>query len=245
MKLITILIAGLSAVGCTASFNPTSMEERLWGGEKVFTDLDLARIEQLKPQLPAPFRLAIAPPLTNDYRLPQEMEGEREAIQAFAAELRKTGVVSDVIVLPKMLLGSSMSGRHTHDYFKAVRVASARVQADAVLIMSSVTDVSSFVNPLAILDVTLVGMVVVPGHHKEALTIIEGMVMDNRNEYLYWVGSAQGTGSTIGTLAHVNAESAARPSRVAALQAFGAALVRDANVLKGRPPGATYSTPGR
>lgn len=245
MKLIPILLTALSAVGCSASFNVAQMEERQWGGEKVFTDMDLARIEQLRPQLTVPFRLAVAPPLYEDWRTPQQLEGELAAIQAWGAELKKSGLVSEFIVLPKMLLGTPLGGRHTHDYFKAVRVASARVQADAVLLLSSVTDVSSYVNPLCILNATIVGCYVVPGHHKAALTIVEGLVMDNRNEFLYWTGSAQARGSTMGPAALIDEEDAIRESRTSALKAFGEALARDAQAFKPGPPGAKYPTQGR
>ncbi len=245
MKLLPVYFAALSAVGCSASFNVAKMEERQWGGEKVFTDMDLARIEQLRPQLTVPFRLAVAPPLYEDWRTPQQLEGELQAIQAWGAELKKSGLVSEFIVLPKMLLGTSFGGRHTHDYFKAVRVASARVQADAVLLMSSVTDVSSYVNPLCILNATLVGCYIVPGHHKAALTIIEGLVMDNRNEFLYWTGSAQARGTTMGPAALIDEEDAIRESRTSALKAFGEALARDVRAFKPGPPGSRYPTQGR
>ena len=245
MKLLPILCAALSAVGCSASFNVAKMEARQWGGEKVFTDMDLARIEQLRPQLTLPFRLAVAPPLYADWRSPQQLEGELAAIQAWGADLKKSGLVSEFIVLPKLLLGSSFGGRHTHDYLKAVRVAAARMQADAVLLLSSVTDVSSYVNPLCILNATIVGLYVAPGHHKAALTIIEGIVMDNRNEFLYWTGSVQARGSTMGPAALIDEDDAIRESRTAALKAFGEALTRDAQAFKPGPPGAKYPTQGR
>jgi hypothetical protein len=243
VKTLTIVLVALAAVGCVPSYNPAQMQERQWGGEKVFTDLDLARIEQLRPQLPSPFRLAIAPPMVNDYGQPAETEGEHEALLAFAAELRKAGVVSDAIVLPRLLVDATA---RRDGYFQAVRGAAARVQADAVLLMSSVTDVSSYANPLAILDVTLVGMMVVPGHHKGALTILEGVVMDNRNEYVYWTGSVRGHGSAMGTLAHVNEDTAIQEARVEALRRFGERLAGDApTAFRPLPSGGRYATPGR
>jgi rhombotail lipoprotein len=243
MKILPILLAALSAVGCSASFNPRAMEERQWGGEKFFTDDDLRRIEQLRPQLTPPIRLAIAPPMY-EYGSP-EQDGEREAIEAWSAELKKTGLVKEVILLPKILLGTPSQGRHTHDYFKAVRVAAARVQADAVLLMSSVTDVSSYLNPLSILDLTIVGIYVAPGHHKDAMTIVEGIVMDNRNEYVYWTGSAKATGTTTAPLVYIDKDDAIRKSRVAALKAFGERLAANANAFKPVPPGERYDSPGK
>jgi rhombotail lipoprotein len=243
MKILPVLLAALSAIGCSASFSARALEERQWGGEKFFTDDDLKRIEQLRPQLTPPIRLAIAPPLY-EHGSP-EQEGEREAIEAWSAELKKSGLVKEVILLPNVLLGTPSQGRHTHDYFKAVRVAAARVQADAVLVMSSVTDVSSYLNPLSILDLTVVGTYLVPGHSKDALTIVEGIVMDNRNEYVYWTGSARATGTTTAPLALIDRDDAVRRSRVAALKAFGERLTANVSSFKPVPPGERYDSPGK
>ncbi|HEX7896644.1 MAG TPA: hypothetical protein VF950_02720 [Planctomycetota bacterium] len=243
MKILPVLLAALSAVGCSASFNPREMQDRLWGGEKFFTDDDLRQIEQLRPQLTPPIRLAIAPPMY-EYGAP-ELDGEREAIEAWGAELKKSGLVKEVILLPKVLLGTPSQGRHAQDYFKSVRVAAARVQADAVLLLSSVTDVSSYLNPLAILDLTIAGIYVAPGHSKDAMTIVEGIVMDNRNEYVYWTGSARATGTTTAPLVYVDEENAIRRSRVAALKAFGERLAANVDAFKPVPPGERYHSPGK
>jgi hypothetical protein len=243
MKILPVLVAALSAVGCSATFAPSEMSERLWGGEKLFTDQDLQRIEQLKPQLTIPFKLAIAPPLREDWT--GEQEGEREAILAWGDALKKTGLIREVVLLPRMLLGTPLTGRHTHDYFKAVRVAAARVQADAVLLLSSVSDTSSYVNPLCVLNATVVGLWVAPGHHTDALTIVEGVLMDNRNEYVYWTGTAQGEGGTVAAAMNIDDADAVRRSRVAALKAFGARLAAEAGAFKPVPPGERYHSPGK
>jgi hypothetical protein len=245
MKTLPILLAALSAIGCSASFNAKAMESRQWGGEKVFTDADLQKIEQLRPQLAIPFRLAVAPPLYGELWAAGELDGERDALRAWGDALKATGIVSEVIVLPRMLIGASVGGRPAQDYFKAVRIAAARVQADAVLLLSSVTDTSSYVNPLCILDAAVIGLYLAPGHHTAALTLVEGIVMDNRNEYLYWIGSTQGRGSTTGPALMLHAEDAVRESRTAALKAFGEALIRDAQAFKPGPPGTKYPTQGR
>jgi hypothetical protein len=243
MKILPALLAALSAIGCSASFNRAEMESRQWGGEKVFTDDDLRRIEQLRPQLTPPIRLAVAPPM-REYGTP-ELDGEREAVEAWGAELKKSGLVREVIFLPNMLLGSPPHGRHAPDYLKAVRVAAARVQADAVLLMSSVTEVSAYLNPLSILNLTVAGIWIAPGHHREAMTILEGIVMDNRNEYVYWTGSAQATGTTTAPLAYIDDADAIRRSRVAALKAFGERLVANVEAFKPAPPGERYHSPGK
>jgi hypothetical protein len=242
-KLLAILPA-LAAVGCSASFDRAAMSEQLWEGEKVFTDLELARIEQLKPQLPSPFRLAVAPPLREDWHGPRLTETARPDVATWFEPLVTSGAVSEVIVLPRMLLGP-VSGRPAADYYKAVRVAAARVQADAVLLLSTVTEVDDYANPLAILDWTGIGVCVFPGHHYDALTLVEGIVMDNRNEYIYWTGAAEGLGTTSGTLVGIDPADAVRESRRNALRSLAELLGKEAVRLKAGPPGPRYGTPGR
>jgi hypothetical protein len=233
----------LAAAGCASGFNRAAMQEKLWDGKPVFTDEDVRRIEQLKPQLSVPFRLAVAPPLHPGWCAP-ETEGETEEILAWGERLKKEGVVSEFVLIPRMLFG--LKPTHPHEgYLKAARAAAARCRADALLVLSSVTDVDRYVNPLAVLNLTLVGMVVVPGHHREALTILEGVVLDNRNEYLYFTASAEGTGSTIAPLANIDERDAIRRSRRQALRSFGDALAREAGRVRLVPPGPRYETPGR
>src|SRR5436190_1151978 len=118
-----------------------------------------------------------------------------------------------------------------------------RLQEDAVLILRSLTDTDTYVNPLAVLDVTIVGMFLIPGHHADALTIVEGLVIDNRNQFLYFAASAEGTGSTLGPLAVVEKRDAVGESRRNALRAFGETLVKEAGRARSFVPGPRYDTP--
>src|SRR6185369_13525339 len=148
------------------------------------------------------------------------MEGERDEILAWGEKLKKEGIVSELLMIPNMLMDLGVT-RNGASYVKAVRVAAARLQADAVLFLRSVTDTESYANPLAVLDCTIVGMFLVPGHHREALTILEGMIIDNRNQFLYFASSAEGTGSATAPLAMFDARDAIAESRRNALRAFG------------------------
>jgi len=150
--------------------------------------------------------------------------------------------VSAFMIIPRMLIDASP--QHGGGV-KAIRMAAARMQADAVLIMRSVTDVDAYINPLGVLDLTLVGLWLAPGHHKDALTIVEGMVIDNRNQFLYFAGSAEGTGSTFGPLAVIEERDAVRESRRNALHAFGERLAKEARAARTHVPGPRYDTPGK
>jgi rhombotail lipoprotein len=210
-------------------------------------DLDVLQVEQLRPQIQFPIRLAVVPPARLSHphwhETTETMKGEQEELDALGEQLKKDGIVSAFMVIPRMLLDHSAA--RTGGGLKAIRVAAARMQADAVLIMRSVTDVDSYLNPLGVLDLTLVGMWLIPGHHKNALTIVEGMVIDNRNQYLYFAGSAEGTGSTFGPLAVIEERDAIGESRRNAIHSFGERLSREARHARAAVPGARYETPGK
>jgi len=224
-----ILILGVTAGGCSTSFNRQAMEQELQGeGRIVFDDVDLLKIEQLRPQIQFPIRLAVVPPARVSPRYWQEgsAKGEHEELMALGDQLKKDGIVSSFTVIPQILLqGSDQS-------LKAIRLAAARMGADAVLILRSVTDVESTINPLSVLNLTIVGMWLVPGHHKEALTMVEGMVIDNRNQFLYFAGSAEGSGSTYGPALVIDERDAIGESRRNALRSFGEVLVKEARQAK-------------
>jgi len=247
-KLMALAFLGVSAVGCSSGFQRAPMEEALQEDRRIFVDdLDVLQVEQLRPQIQFPIRLAVVPPARLSHRHWQEstesMKGEQEELDALGEQLKKDGIVSSFMVIPRMLIDNSAA--RGGGGLKAIRVAAARMQADAVLIMRSVTDVDSYINPLGVLDLTLVGMWLIPGHHKDALTIVEGMVIDNRNQYLNFAGSAEGTGSTFGPLAVVEERDAVGQSRRNALHAFGERLAREARQARSPLPGPRYESPGK
>jgi rhombotail lipoprotein len=205
-------------MGCAASFNREALQARLRAEDPIFVDEDVRRIEQLKPQLRLPFRLAVPPPLPfGDWS-----EAERREIESWAAPLQKAGVISDLILIPAMLIDRRQAGK---PLAKRIHTAAARFQADAVLLMAMATDVDTYANPLSLLYLTLVGMWVVPGTHHEALTMIEGVLVDNRNGYIYAAAHAEGTGTVCGPLTSVESAGAVRESYLAALQEFGKSFV--------------------
>lgn len=250
MKMMMALVwIGVASVGCAGGFDPQAMQEALQQERKLFTDDDdITKIEQLKPQLKLPFRLAVIPPIqvtTNYWHDPRGMmEGEREEIMAWGEKLKKEGILSEFIMIPNILLDLGQE-RNRAGFVKAVRLAAARVQADAVLFLRSVTDTDSYANPLSVLDITLVGMFLVPGHHREALTILEGMIIDNRNQYVYFATSVEGTGSATAPLAMFDARDAVGESRRNALRAFGEQLVKDGRRVLSRAPGTPLDATGK
>jgi rhombotail lipoprotein len=245
MRILLAVLVGVAALGCSTGFDRQAMNVQMEAEQPLlFDDADVLRAEQIRPQLQFPIRLAIVPPaMFNrwDHADRKETEGQRKEIMSWGEKLRDAGIVSDFFILPQILT----SQVHTQSFMKDLRVAAARLQADAILILRSSTDVDSYVNVLGILDLTILGMFVAPAHEKDALTIVEGMVLDNRNQYVYLAGSAEGTGSSFGPLATVNETSAVQESRVVALRSFGDLLLKEGRRLRDGAPGSPYSSPGQ
>jgi hypothetical protein len=236
------LVGGLAlfALACSTGFSRGEMESAVRAAKPVFTSsgLSVEEIEKLEPQVALPIRLAIAPPNVThqDWRarsLDIWSPDEIAVIERWKAPLSEAGVISDLLILPSGL-AEQCEWRDAGCKLRVNREAAARVQADALLMLSIATDLDEYVNPLSVLNVTIVGMWLAPGHHRSALTIIEGVMLDNRNEYLYVFARGEGESSIVRPLVYADAYKAIEPSRVAALEAFGKEFVARASQLKTR-----------
>jgi len=247
-KLIGVLL-GVLAAGCSFTPDREAMTAAIQEEQPVvFDDADVLRIEQARPQLQFPIRLAVVPPwMFRRYAgatgEPKSTDGQRAEIVAWGEKLRQEGVVSDLIIIPDILV--TMTPSRSQGYVKDIRMAAARVQADAVLVLRSTTTVGSYVNPLCLLDVTIVGMFVAPGHDKDALTLVEGLVFDNRNQYVYMAGTGEGKGTTVAPLASISELDAVKESRCSALRSFGEVLEKELGRMKNVVPGPLYPSPGQ
>jgi len=201
------------------------------------SDLTAEQIEQLKAQVHLPVRLAVAPPIISTGRGWGSREfntwnpDETKEIESWAHPLKKAGVVSDLVILPALLLEQCQA----NDQGCAMRVsrsAAARMQTDAVLLISLASSVEKYTNQASLLDVTIIGMWLIPGHHRDALTIAEGVMMDNRNEYVYAYARGEAEEKTVRPFMYASSWKAVRPSRLRALQSFGKEFIREAGQLK-------------
>lgn len=223
------LVLSLAAWGCHhGEFDRTEMMARLRQEEPLFTDQDVQKIEQLRPQLPPRFRLAVAPPAS--WRSEPSSDEELREIEAWSAELEKAGVVSECFLLPSLLL-ERRSEAHPKEYLKSLRIAAARCRADAVLILGTVTEVDRSVNALSFLNLTIIGAWLAPAHHRDALTITEGVLFDNRNEYIYLTAVAEGKAEVVTAYYYARDEGAIRQSRAASFKAFGEKFLHKAKQL--------------
>lgn len=97
-------------------------------------------------------------------------------------------------------------------------------------------DLDSYANPSAFFYLTIVGALFVPGNHHDALCLIEGILYDVRNEFIYLTVESEGKGSTYGPPAFVDYKVATRRAMTNAMDSLGPVFIRHISNLKGKDP---------
>ena len=243
VRWLASLLAPLAA--CASTIDRARMRSDLEQAP-LFEAQTLAEVEGLQPELSTPFSVAVAPPRSQ--RSEQHAwDGERETVQGFRswseeerreieswkAELARMGLVSDLVVMP--VLSTELG--EAQGLLGALRVAAARHQADAVLIVSEVEDSSNWLNPWSILDLTIVGAWFAPGHDVEVVTILEGALIDVHTGYLYASGQSEGTARERRAWAYVNDPELKQAARRKALAGLEQVILERARASAPPPSG--------
>lgn len=219
------------ALACASGFNRGEMQSRMRAAAPVFTQSNLEEIAKLQPQIALPITIAVSQPLG---ATPGAWTtAEIEEIESWGAVLASRGIAKRVTVVPTALLGACYAERSGCQLWEQ-RKAAAHVGADTLVVMNDVTMVDTFLNPASLLDLTILGMWLAPGHHHDALTMVEGLLIDNRNEYVYALARAEGEASQMRPLAFVDEPEVVHQARLAALKAFGAELATQVSQLQTR-----------
>jgi hypothetical protein len=190
MRRFIILLLVVTITGCASSrgFDRGNLRAQI-DDQKVITDDDIKKALELKPQLPAPFKLAIyfAPPKSGrHYERPWSWIGDdKETLLQIRAELKGKKVISDVFII----VDSTLEG----DDNKAIRLAAARAGADAVLVVNGVGSIDRYNNAYGVTYFLLVTPFFVPGTEADGLVMINASMWDVRNEYLYLTVEAEGS----------------------------------------------------
>jgi len=185
-------------------------------------------IEKLKPQAAFPLRLAVAQPL-HGYADRVWTAAEEAEILGWSAPLRDAGLISEIVILPDIAYTNCVwNGAGPACALNGIRSSAARMRADAVLLVAINTEVDGWVNPLSILDLTIVGLWIVPAHHRDALSTAQAVLLDNRSEYLWAKVQGAGNASIVRPYAYVDDTGVRRSARLEALKALGLDLVKHA-----------------
>jgi rhombotail lipoprotein len=176
-----------------------------------------------------PIRIGIAPPLattseafSRSYgtQFSTWREDEREAVRRWGQKFVQHEFIEEVVFLPGLLLGTDAE----NDVATALRAAGRSAGVDAILVVHALSDIGRHPNLLAVLDLTIVGMFVFPGHEQESVTVAEALVLDVATGGIYAMAAAEGRTSRTSALAYVDTERVRHDSRLAALEKVGAAL---------------------
>ena len=182
MNILLIIVLILSVTSCASSrgFDRGNLRGQ-FTDQKIVTEKDIKKALELKPQLPNPFKLAIYFSTPNSewrYRYAWNWLGEdKDKLLEIKNDLKPKNIISDVIVIND----SIVEGTHN----KAIRLAAARVGADAVVVINGVSDVDRYNNNLGFAYFLLITPFFIPGTEADALFMTNASMWDVRNQYLY------------------------------------------------------------
>ena len=238
LRVIAAFAACVAVAGCATGYNRGEMDAALQSAKPTYvsSELSVEEIETMKPQLKLPARIAIAPPVQvyhrwrGQGRLSTWSPDEVTVLESWQEPLREAGIATEVLVLPSALV-KDCELRDSVCRLKAQRAAAARAHADVILIINLATSIDEYVNPASALYITIVGMWLVPASHRDALTISEGVLLDNRNEYLYAFARGEGEANSVRPEMYADTAAVVSASRVEALKNFGSAFLEQARQL--------------
>lgn len=221
-----ILPALVLLSGCVGSgFDRAGLHARMQDDSFQVTDEAILEAQSVKPQLRLPCRIAVylKPSSRSEWRWSAK---DRAVLESWAATLKDEGIASDAFLLPDMIVGKGD--------LKEVRLAAARCGADALLVIQGGAETDSYMNPAAVLNLTVVGGYLVPGSHRDALFLIEGCLFDTSNGYLYAGAQAEGEGGIIRPTFIIEERDAVTIAKSQALERFGPALLQRMRSLTDR-----------
>jgi len=224
MKKVFFFCLLIMLFGCAAkNFDMAEMESKLEGPVRYSSDdATVQEIEELKPQLQLPIVLAVAQPQDGNWT-----REEIEIIESWEPPLKEMGFVSQLVVLPNAYTGNCGFQNYYKCRFEAERKNAAQFRADALLVLNNMTSTHRYANFLSILDISIVGLWIVPAHHVEALTIFEGSLIDNRNKYLYAFARTFSEKKIIRPFIYADYDEVRETSRREALKSFGEKMLDD------------------
>ncbi|WP_124328304.1 hypothetical protein [Desulfonema ishimotonii] len=224
-----ILFAG----GCVKrGFDRGAIGQSVYSAPDTITDDDIRQTLERKPQIRFPFRLGVyfSTPYYSHYsRHKSGWAGEERDIE-WIKQLTDEGIVSEVIPITSATITRNDK---KEQYLKSVRIAAARHNADAVLIVDYSYDVDRYNNFSAFLYLTIVGGYFIPGTHSDALVIMNGALWDVRNEYLYLTVETEGEANRIGPAFLLEDKVSVESAKEKALKDFREELIRRMRNLKG------------
>ncbi len=225
-----MLIAIVNVSGCAKKgFDRGAIRESMYS-ETVVTDDEIKRVLELKPQIGFPFKLGVyfSEPYFRWYRSNKWEKDEKDLI--WLDQLKADGIVSEIIPITALTI---QRDGDRESFLKAVRLAAARHNTDAVLIIDYNYGVDRYNNYSAFLYLTLIGGYLVPGTHSDSLVIMNAALWDVRNEYLYLTVEVEGDAQKIGPAFILKDEESIQAAKEKAFKEFKDELLKRMRNIKG------------
>lgn len=143
----------------------------------------------------------------------------KEDKDAWRSALEATGLVRVVFISSVILSGDPR--------FHEIRIAAARLRADAVFLYASASSRADDSNFGALLYLTLVGAAIVPGTQTAVLTFSKGVCLDVKNEFLQFAVEGEDERSATRPWAFTDLDGMERASVKAAVTVLREEMVRE------------------
>lgn len=175
-------------LGCASEgFNRGALKEQVGVTKATFDEKDIKEAYNKKPNLPKAFKLGVyfVPPKFGPGSEPQWRwtEQDKKLIESIGQKLKSQGLVSNVFPI----LDSITDGED----LKSLRLAAAKHQADALLIVRGAGEIDRYINKWGWSYILLFPTLFVPGSETETLFMVNATMWDVKNEYLYLTSEAE------------------------------------------------------
>lgn len=220
MKHLLICLIACLLSACSATDMSAPLKQGVSAIPKEPIDLSVEQIKQLRPQAKPPLKVALISPRTNREFAPDE----REAILEWGKRIQALGYIKSLEIVPQSMLSGCGYQSEPNCFVNQARQGGARLGADALLYISGNAVTDSYVNPLSFLDITIAGMWLVPGHHRDSYAVYEAALYDINNNYLFGVAEASGEAKTIRPYAYAERNTGQAEAKIEALNKLGQKL---------------------
>lgn len=186
--LLQIALCAMALAGCASKgFNRGELKEQIGATSHSYDDKTIKQAFSKKPNLPKPFKLGIffkspneVKHVKSDWRWTEE---DRSRFLLIASELKSQGLISDAFPILNSLVEK--------DDLRSLRMAAARHQADALLVVGGAGSIERSMNALGWTYLLILPTLFVKGSETETLFITQGSLWDVKNGYLYLTAEAE------------------------------------------------------
>ena len=231
LPIVLVLVGVMSLSACSGSrgLNRQILQESFHDHPEVVTDRDVAATMALQANLPTPYRLAIYFkhrdfPSRPALQRANWLGADADRLQRALASVQEEGILQQVF----LLANSTVQGSTLRD----IRLAAARYNADALLIIDGVSAVERYNNGHAAWYATGIGAYFAHGTESHALFMVEGTLWDVRTGALYGTQTADGETTLIGPAPSLDDKAAVAEAKDVAMARFGRELADTLRLLR-------------